>query len=117
MRSADAQDAGNPDGGAPLYRRGEGLQRHLPHSRARCCPVTARPAHTLHASQARFKNTRFPVGGIKSPPDGVIHVTPGDFVDACGKSTTNSWTMRGTMNRFLFFKAGPAGQRPSALAR
>jgi hypothetical protein len=31
----------------------------------------------------RFVDARFPVGGIKSPPDGVIEVTPEDFVPAC----------------------------------
>ncbi|MCP3105043.1 VWA domain-containing protein [Myxococcus sp. K15C18031901] len=31
----------------------------------------------------RVDNVRYPVGGIKSPADGVIRVTPEDFVDGC----------------------------------
>jgi hypothetical protein len=83
---ADTRDAGNPDGGAPLYRRGEGYNDiYLSYA------VLAGDDPTGHTflKQARFKNTRFPVGGIKSPPDGVIHVTPNDFIDACGKSMLN----------------------------
>ncbi|WP_375771159.1 VWA domain-containing protein [Archangium gephyra] len=31
----------------------------------------------------RFRGARYPLGGIKSPVDGVIRVTPEDFVDGC----------------------------------
>ncbi|RKG60434.1 VWA domain-containing protein [Corallococcus sp. AB011P] len=31
----------------------------------------------------RVDSVRYPVGGIKSPPDGVIRVNPEDFVDGC----------------------------------
>ncbi len=31
----------------------------------------------------RFQGARYPLGGIKSPVDGVIRVTPEDFVDGC----------------------------------
>jgi hypothetical protein len=82
---ADTRDAGNPDGGAPLYRRGEGYNDiYLSYS---VLPADDATGHTI-MRQTRFKNTRFPVGGIKSPPDGVIHVTPTDFIDACGKTIT-----------------------------
>jgi hypothetical protein len=82
---ADTRDAGNPDGGAPIYRRGEGYNDiYLSFS---VLPGDDPTGHTL-VRQTRFKNTRFPVGGIKSPPDGVIHVTPTDFVDQCGKPMT-----------------------------
>ncbi|RKH56341.1 vWA domain-containing protein [Corallococcus llansteffanensis] len=31
----------------------------------------------------RVDSVRYPIGGIKSPPDGVIRVNPEDFVDGC----------------------------------
>lgn len=31
----------------------------------------------------RFRGARYPLGGIKSPVDGVIHVSPEDFIDGC----------------------------------
>ncbi len=34
---------------------------------------------------ARWQTVRFPVGGIKSPVDGVIAVEPEDLVDRCGR--------------------------------
>lgn len=44
-------------------------------------PADDPTARTLVRS-ARYL-ARFPLGGIKSPPDGVIHVEPGDLVGAC----------------------------------
>jgi hypothetical protein len=37
--------------------------------------------------QLRYRHARFPIGGIKSPVDGVIRVAPEDFISGCGPST------------------------------
>ena len=37
----------------------------------------------------RITQVRYPVGGIKSPPDGVLHVDPENFVDRCGGQVGN----------------------------
>jgi hypothetical protein len=81
----DTRDAGNPDGGAPLYRRGAGYNDIYVSFAS--LPGDDPNGHTL-VWQYHFNQVRFPVGGIKSPPDGVIHVEPSDFVDRCGGSTT-----------------------------
>jgi hypothetical protein len=78
---ADTRDAGNPDGGAPLLRRGAGYNDiYVAFS---TLPGDDPSGRTI-VRQLRFNNARFPVGGIKSPPDGVLHVEPDDFVDRCG---------------------------------
>ncbi len=45
---------------------------------------------TGHSIIRQFRHTtsRFPVGGIKEPPDGVIQVHESDLVEACGVSQT-----------------------------
>jgi hypothetical protein len=77
----DTRDAGNPDGGAPLYRRGAGYNDIF-------FTVAMKPGddpsgHTLVRS-IRFKNPRFPVGGIRSPIDGELQIADTDLVDRCG---------------------------------
>lgn len=80
----DTRDAGNPDGGAPLLRRGAGYNDiYVAFS---SLPGDDPTGRTI-IRQFHFTGARFPVGGIKSPPDGVIHVEPGDFVDRCGTTT------------------------------
>lgn len=82
---ADTRDAGNPDGGAPLYRRGAGYNDiYVSFS---SLPGDDPTGRTI-IRQFRFQKARFPVGGIKSPPDGVIHVEPSDWVDRCGANPT-----------------------------
>lgn len=77
----DTRDAGNPDGGPDIFRRGAGYNdiyvsyASLPGDN---------PTGRTIVKHLRFKGARFPVGGIKSPPEGVIHVEPEDFVDRCG---------------------------------
>jgi Bacterial TSP3 repeat len=77
----DTRDAGNPDGGAPLYRRGAGYNDIF-------FTVAMKPgddpsARTLVRS-VRFRSPRFPVGGIRSPIDGELQVSDTDLVDRCG---------------------------------
>jgi hypothetical protein len=76
----DTRDAGNPDGGPDLYRRGAGYNDIF-------VSVSMRPGDdpTGHSLLRFFRstNTRFPVGGIKSPHDGLIHVVPEDFLPGC----------------------------------
>jgi hypothetical protein len=35
--------------------------------------------------QTRFQTPRYPIGGVKSPPDGILHVTPNMLTDYCPK--------------------------------
>lgn len=78
---ADTRDAGNPDGGAPLFRRGAGYNDIV-------VSVSMMPGDDPNGRSIvkTFvnKTSRYPVGGIKSPVDGVIHVEATDFVDKCG---------------------------------
>jgi hypothetical protein len=83
----DTRDAGNPDGGAPLFRRGAGFNDLM-------LSVSMRPSddstgHTL-VKVFRHQTSRFPVGGIRSPVDGVIHVNPTDLVSTCGQSANST---------------------------
>ena len=82
---ADTRDAGNPDGGEPLYRRGAGYNDLY-------LSIATKPGDDptglTTVLQYRHKTSRFPVGGIKSPPDGLIRVGPEDFVDKCGATQT-----------------------------
>ena len=77
---ADTRDAGNPDGGEPLYRRPAGYNDLF-------LSVSMRPGDdpTGHTSLRTFRHTtsRFPVEGIRSPHDGRITVGPDDFVAGC----------------------------------
>ncbi|MEW6432824.1 MAG: VWA domain-containing protein [Myxococcota bacterium] len=76
----DTRDAGNPDGGAPLYRRGAGYNDIF-------VTTSMRPGDdpTGRSIMRAFRHTttRFPVGGIKSPHDGIIRVRPEDFLPGC----------------------------------
>jgi hypothetical protein len=82
---ADTRDAGNPDGGAPLFRRGAGFNDiYLSFS---VKPGDDPTARTL-VKQWRYNGARYPVGGIKLPVDGVLRITPQDFVSQCGAQTT-----------------------------
>ena len=77
---ADTRDAGNPDGGEPLYRRLAGYNDLF-------LSISMRPGDdpTGHTSLRTFRHTssRFPVEGIRSPHDGRITVGPDDFVAGC----------------------------------
>lgn len=77
---ADSRDAGNPDGGEPLYRRGEGYNDIF--LSTSMLPGDDPGGRTL-IKQFRHVKTRFPVGGIKSPVDGLIRVNNDDFASGC----------------------------------
>ena len=76
----DIRDAGNPDGGPDLYRRGAGYNDIF-------VTTSMRPGDdpTGRSIMRGFRHytTRFPVGGIKSPHDGIIRVAPSDFLPGC----------------------------------
>lgn len=76
----DTRDAGNPDGGAPLVRRGAGYN-----DLALSVSMVPSDDPTARTSIRAYRNvsTRFPVGGIRSPPDGVVRVGPDDFTGGC----------------------------------
>lgn len=78
---ADTRDAGNPDGGAPLVRRGAGYNDIY-------FALSFRPGDDATGKtlvrQFRHKLSRFPVGGIRAPVDGVIKIAPEDLVEGCG---------------------------------
>ena len=76
----DTRDAGNPDGGAPLFRRGGGFNDLL--ITTSMTPGDNANGKTLIKSY-RHTTSRYPVGGIKLPSDGVIHVNADDFVAGC----------------------------------
>ena len=40
----------------------------------------------------RYRDARYPVAGIKSPPDGVITFQTTDFHDLCGPNDPTIWT-------------------------
>lgn len=82
---ADTRDAGNPDGGAPLYRRGAGYNDvYLSYS---VKPGDDPTARTM-VKWWRYSQARYPVGGIKLPVDGMLRVGPDDFVTLCGPQQT-----------------------------
>jgi hypothetical protein len=76
----DIRDAGIDDAGVAEYRRGAGYNDIF-------VSVSMRPGDdpTGRALLRTFrqKTSRFPVGGIRSPPDGIIRVSNDDFVAAC----------------------------------
>lgn len=77
---ADSRDAGNPDGGPDLSRVGAGFNNiFVTYS------MTPGDDPTGRSVLRTFRHTtsRFPVGGIKSPHDGIIRVRPEDFVAGC----------------------------------
>ncbi len=76
----DTRDAGNPDGGEDLFRRGAGYNDlFVTYSMTPGDDPTGRTALRTF----RHTTSRYPVGGIKSPHDGIIKVQPGDFVAGC----------------------------------
>ena len=77
---ADTRDAGNPDGGAALYRRGAGYNDLF--ITTSMTPGDDPNGRTLIRSY-RHKSSRYPVGGIKLPSDGVIRINASDFTAGC----------------------------------
>ncbi len=78
---ADTRDAGaSEEGGSPEVRRGAGYNDLFVN-------VSMRPGDdpTGRVLQRVFRHrtARFPVGGIRSPPDGIIRVRDEDFVAGC----------------------------------
>lgn len=76
----DTRDAGNPDGGPDLFRRGEGFNDLF---------VTFSmvagddPLGRTILRTYRHTTSRYPVGGIRSPHDGRIVIQPDEFVAGC----------------------------------
>ncbi|MBL8910711.1 MAG: VWA domain-containing protein [Archangium sp.] len=84
---ADTRDAGNPDGGADLARRGAGFNDlFVTFSMKAGDDPTARTA----LRSFRHTTSRYPVGGIKSPHDGVIRIQPDDFVAGCATAVQST---------------------------
>ena len=77
----DTRDAGNPDGGARFFRRGAGYNDII--ITTSMTPGDDPNGRSLIRSY-RHRTSRYPVGGIKLPSDGVIRVENKDFVAACG---------------------------------
>lgn len=76
----DIRDAGVDDAGVAEYRRGAGYNDiFVSISMRPGDDPTGRALHRVF----RHTTTRFPVGGIRSPPDGIIRVTDSDFVAGC----------------------------------
>jgi hypothetical protein len=81
---ADSRDAGNPDGGPDLPRVGAGFNNiFLSYSMTPGDDPTGKSVLRTF----RYTAARFPVGGIKSPHDGIIRITPEDFVAGCASAT------------------------------
>ncbi len=77
---ADSRDAGNPDGGEDLPRVGQGFNDiFVSYSMTPGDDPTGRTVLRTF----RYTSARFPVGGIKSPHDGIIKIRPEDFVAGC----------------------------------
>lgn len=76
----DIRDAGVDDAGVSPYRRGAGYNDIFVSIAMR--PGDDPSGRVLHRV-FRHKTTRFPVGGIRSPPDGIIRVSDSDFVAGC----------------------------------
>jgi hypothetical protein len=81
----DIRDAGNPDGGLPLFRRGGGFNDLFISTSMK--PADDPNGRTLIRA-FREGTSRYPVGGIKLPPDGVIRVEDSAFTAACGEKST-----------------------------
>jgi hypothetical protein len=73
-----------PDGGMLDGGRGPGFN-HIQLSVA-FTPMDDPTARTL-VRRTHFHAARFPVGGIKSPPDGILPVTPDMLTDYCPRQT------------------------------
>jgi hypothetical protein len=77
---ADSRDAGNPDGGPDLPRVGAGFNDlFVTYSMTPGDDPTARTVLRTY----RHTSSRFPVGGIKSPHDGIIRIGREEFVAGC----------------------------------
>ncbi len=76
----DTRDAGVDDAGVSAYRRGAGYNDIFVSIAMR--PGDDPAGRVLHRV-FRHQTTRFPVGGIRSPPDGIIRVKDSDFVAGC----------------------------------
>lgn len=83
----DTRDAGNPDGGDPLYRRGAGYNDLF--ISTSMVPGDDPAGRTL-LNLYRYAGARYPVGGIKAPPDGIIRVHAGDFSTGCSRATSTA---------------------------
>lgn len=76
----DTRDPENPDGGEPFYRRGAGYNDlFVTFSMTPGDDPTGRTILRTY----RHTSSRFPVGGIKSPHDGIINIKADDFVAGC----------------------------------
>jgi hypothetical protein len=82
---ADTRDAGNPDGGEDLPRRGAGFNDVFV-----TFSMTSGddPSGRTVLRTFRHDSSRFPVGGIKSPHDGIIRISRDDFVAGCQQVVT-----------------------------
>jgi hypothetical protein len=76
----DTRDAGFDDAGVRILGRGAGYNDIF-------VSVSMRPGDDPSGRSLqrvfRYKQARYPVGGIRSPPDGIIRVTDSDFVAGC----------------------------------
>ncbi len=81
----DTRDAGNPDGGEPLFRRGAGYNDIFLSLSTKPWDDPAAPS-TVRTY--RDRSIRFPVGGIRSPHDGIIRVGTVDFQLGCPSAVT-----------------------------
>lgn len=81
----DTRDAGNPDGGADLFRRGAGYNDVL-------VTLSMRAGDDPSARSAirmwRHTQSRYPVGGIRSPHDGVLEISSDAFQSTCAAAVS-----------------------------
>ncbi|HVE87610.1 MAG TPA: VWA domain-containing protein, partial [Myxococcales bacterium] len=80
---AGVDDAGRPllpDGGLWDGGRGPGFNEIL--LTVAITPADDPAGRTL-IQQTRFHHARYPLGGVKSPPDGILYVTPTMLTDFC----------------------------------
>ena len=82
---ADIPDAGSSDGGVVDAGPGRGAGYNDLYLSLAMIPGDDPTARTL-VRAFRTQLPRFPVGGIKSPVDGVIRVAPEDLIDRCGRA-------------------------------
>ncbi len=76
----DLRDPANPDGGEDLYRRGAGYNDLF--VTVSMTPGDDPTGRTILRTW-RHSTSRFPVGGIKSPHDGIIRIEADQFVAGC----------------------------------
>jgi len=76
-----------PDGGVWDGGRGPGFNHIL--LTLAIVPVDDPGARTM-IKQVRFHEARYPLGGVKSPPDGILHVTPDMVTDYCPRPDAGS---------------------------